>query len=110
MGEALMSDDNEKPQIVVPATPVPDQIEAGIRAVFLVIGAVSALAGFVSKHDIAGLVAFMQSSEFVSALGFAMAAAAFLRGQWKARHRSRQLTAIASSPKVPDSVATVAAK
>lgn len=97
--------DDTTPPIQAEKSPARDQAESAIRSVLLAISVVTALAGFVSKHDLAGFVAYMQSSDFLAALAALIGAATFGWGQWKARHRSQQLAAIAADPRVPDQVA-----
>ena len=58
-----------------------------------------------SKRDLTGFVAYMQSSDFLSAVAAVTGATAFAWGQWKARRRSKQLAAIAGDPRVPNEVA-----
>jgi hypothetical protein len=90
--------------ITVSATPAPDQIAAGVRSIVLVISAVTALAGLVSKHDLAGLIAYVQSSDFITAAGIAIAAGSFVWGQIKTRKRAVQLATMATI--LPDTIAT----
>ncbi|MGY2732407.1 hypothetical protein [Sphingomonas sp. UYP23] len=102
-----MTEQNTSPPIVAERSPARDQVESAVRSVLLVISVVTAIAGFVSKHDLTGFVVFMQSSDFLAALAALTGAATFVWGQWKARHRSKQLAAIAADPRVPDAVATI---
>lgn len=95
--------DNETPPIQVNQTPVADQAAAAARTIVLVLGAITALAGFVSTRDLAGFIAYVQTSDGLSALGLAITGATFAWGQWKTRHRAKQLAAIV--PHVPDEVA-----
>jgi hypothetical protein len=96
-----MTDKNELPVITVPSTPANDQIASAIRSVMLVVGFVTAVAGFVSHRDAAGFIAYVQSSDFVLALGVLMTAGSFVWGQWKTRHRGKQLANLAADPAVP---------
>ena len=96
---------NETPPIAVNPSPASDQVQAGLRSLVLVIGAVGAILGFVGKHDLAGLINYLQSAAFVPAALVLASAASFVWGQWKTRHRAKQLISVASSPAVPDSVA-----
>lgn len=102
-----MTEENSTPPIVADRSPARDQAESAVRFVLLAISVVSALAGFVSKHDLAGFIRYMQSSDFLTALAAVIGVATFAWGQWKARHRSNQLAAIAADPRVPDAVATL---
>ena len=53
------------------------------------------------------LIAYVQSSDFITAAGIVMTASTFAWGQWKTRHRAKQLATIAADPRVPDAVAVV---
>jgi len=96
--------DNTTPPIQANPTPVTDQAASAIRTVLLCIGVVSALAGFVAKRDLAGFIAYMQSSDFLAAMSLLLAAGSFVWGQWKTRHRAKQLATVAADPRVPDEV------
>jgi len=96
--------DNETPPMQANPTPTTDQAAAAVRTILLCIGVVSALAGFVGKRDLAGFIAYMQSSDFISALALLMAAATFVWGQIKTRHRAKQLATVAADPRVPNEV------
>ena len=102
-----MPDDNTAPPIVAEKSPARDQAEAAIRYVVLGLSVSSTLAGLIAKRDLNGFVAFMQSSDALTLLAGIIAAATFAWGQWKARHRSQQLTAIGADPRVPDDVVTI---
>lgn len=102
-----MSDNNEAPPITVNASPATDQATSAVRTVLLIFSVVTALAGFFSKRDLAGFIAYVQSSDFITALALLIGAATFAWGQWKTRHRAKQLATIAADPRTPDSVATI---
>ena len=101
----MPDDTNETPQIAVNATPANDQIAAAVRTVVLLISVVTALAGLASKHDLVGFIAYVQSAPFITAAGLVMGAGTFAWGQWKTRHRAKQLASIAADPRTPDAVA-----
>lgn len=100
---AVVSNNETTPMQANP-TPTTDQAAAAVRTVLLCIGVITALAGFVAKRDLAGFITYMQSSEFAAALGLLLAAATFAWGQWKTRHRAKQLATVAADPRVPDEV------
>lgn len=101
-----MTDDNSTdPGIQVNASPYVDMAASAVRSLVLVVSALVALAGFVSKHDWAGVITYVQSAPFLTALATVMAAGAFVWGQIKTRRRAVDLSAVAQSPKVPDTVA-----
>lgn len=100
-----MSDTDGKPGIEARATPYFDMATSAVRSVLLVVGAVVALAGFVSKHDWAGVLSYVQSAPFITALATVMAAGSFAWGQWKTRERANQISSVAGNPLVPEDVA-----
>lgn len=96
------------PPLVVDPSPVKDQIGAGIRTLIVLIGGISAILGFIGRHDAAGLVVYLQSGAFVPIIGAAATVGAFVWGQWKARHSKAQLVTTAAA--APDDVSVVAPK
>lgn len=96
--------DNEVPPIVVNPTPTQDQVSSGIRSAVLVVGAVGAILGFVGKHDLAGLITYLQSAAFLPAAFAIATVGSFLWGQLKTRHRAKQLAIVAASPRVSNEV------
>lgn len=99
-----MTDNNEQPQIQVSATPAADQAASLIRTVVLSVSVLTAVAGFVSKRDLTGFIAYIQTNEFLAALATLIALGTLVWGQWKTRHRAKQLANIAADPRVPDAV------
>lgn len=99
--------DNETPQIIVNASPAVDQAQSAIRTVLLVVSAVTAIATLASKRDLAGFILYVQSNEFLQVASIIVTAGTFAWSQWKARHRAKQLAAVAADPRVPDAVATL---
>ncbi len=98
---------NETPQIVVNPSPTLDQVQSAIRAILLVISAATAIATFASKRDLAGFILYVKSSEFIQVASIVATAGTFVWSQWKARHRAKQLVAVAADPRVPDAVAVL---
>ena len=90
--------------MTVNAGPANDQIAAAVRTIVLVVSAITALAGLASKHDLAGLIAYVQSSDFITAAGVVVSAGVFAWGQLKTRKRAVQLATMASI--LPDTIAT----
>lgn len=91
--------------IVVNPSPVKDQIAAGIRTLIVLIGGISAILGFIGKHDLAGLIVYLQSGAFLPIIGAASAVGAFLYAQWRTIVRKRELVRAAES--ADDDVAVV---
>jgi hypothetical protein len=99
--------DNEAPQIVVNPSPTTDQAQSAIRTVLLVVSAITAITTLASKRDLAGFIVYVQSSDFLQVASIVATAVTFAWGQWKTRHRAKQLAAVAADPRVPDAVATL---
>jgi hypothetical protein len=95
--------DNEAPPIKAPV-PATDQALSFVRAVVLSIGVITAFAGFLSKRDLAGFIVYIQSNDFLAWLGMMAAVATVWWGQWKTRHRAKQIVAIRDDPRVSDAV------
>lgn len=102
-----MTEQNTQPPITVSSSPIADQAASAVRTLLLVLSVVTALAGFFSKRDLAGFVAYVQSSDFITALALLIGAVTFAWGQWKTRHRAKQLANVAADPRVPDSVISI---
>lgn len=92
--------------IVVNPSPVKDQIAAGIRTLIVLIGGISAILGFLGKHDLAGLIVYLQSGSFLPIVGAASAVGAFIYAQWQTIRRKRTLVTVTAA--APDNVAVVA--
>ena len=95
--------ENEKPPITAPS-PGNDQAFAAVRTVILTISVLTAFAGFLSKRDLAGFIVYIQSNEFLAWLAMVIGAATVTWGQWKIRHRAKQIVAIRDDPRVPSDV------
>lgn len=104
-----MADQNETAPIAVNASPVPDQAASALRTVLLIVSVITALTTIASKRDLAGFIVYVQSSEFLQALSIVASIATFAWGQWKIRHRAKQLATIAGDKRVPDEVAALKA-
>ena len=90
-----MTDDNEQPPISVNASPLPDQLWAGLRQI-----APAAMAFAIGRHWIADDMSIL--------LGIAGGMVwPIVAGQLKTRHRAKQLASVANDPRVPDAVASV---
>ena len=104
-----MVNQNEAAPIAVNASPVPDQAASALRSVLLVISVITALTTIASKRDLAGFIVYVQSSEFLQAVSIVVSIGTFAWGQWKIRHRAKQLATIASDDRVPNEVASLKA-
>lgn len=90
-----MSDDNERPQIEVHGSPLPDQAWAAVRQL-----APPIMAFLIGRGLIANDMAILLG--MVGAIIWPIVA-----GQIKTRHRAKQLANIASDRRVPDAVAVI---
>lgn len=95
--------DNETPPIVAP-TPGMDQAASAVRTVLLAISVVTAVAGFVAKRDLAGFIVYVQGNDFIAFLALILGTGTVWWGQWKIRHRAKQLVAIRDDERVPAEV------
>ena len=86
--------DNEQPQIEVNASPLPDQLWAGVRQL-----APAMMAFAIGRHWVADDIAV-----FLGVVGGMIWP--IVAGQLKTRHRAIQLATIAKDPRVPDAVVT----
>lgn len=93
------------PTVLNPATvndnPVQAQISTAIRDAGIVIGFVSALLGFVSKHDLAGAINFLQSAQALPAIGMIGAGAIVI---WRQIHARRDVAVKVAAVTNPGSV------
>lgn len=95
---------NEQPPIQAPV-PATDQAMSAVRTLVLSLSVFTALAGFLTKRDLAGFIVYIQSNDFLAWLAAAIAAGTIWWGQWKVRHRAKQIVAIRDDPRVsPDVV------
>jgi len=78
-----------------------------LRQVLLVVGGVIAAVGFLSRRDMAGLWAYLQTDDFATVAATAATLGTLAYGQWKAHKDRARLVAIAES--APDAVAVVTA-
>jgi hypothetical protein len=106
-GNQVMADQNETTPIAVNASPVPDQAASALRSVLLVVSVITALTTIASKRDLAGFIVYVQSSEFLQAVSIIVSIATFAWGQWKIRHRAKQLAAVGANPRVPDDIISI---
>jgi hypothetical protein len=81
---------------VVPASPIGGQANDAAATFLIVLGAMSALGGFVSKHDWWGALTWLQSSAAIPFVGVAVASIAFWWKQAGIRYRSKQRATFAS--------------
>ena len=95
------------PQYQINPSALAAHIPVLIRQVLLVVGGVIAAVGFLSRHDMAGLWAYLQTDEFATIAATAVTLGSLAWGQWKAYKDRARLVTIAQS--APDNVAVVTA-
>lgn len=95
--------DNELPPITAPS-PGHDQALSAVRTVVLSVSVITAFAGFLSKRDLAGFIVYIQSNDFLAWLAMAIGIGSVWWGQFKIRHRAKQIVAIRDDPRVPSDV------
>lgn len=84
---------------VNPSVQYLDMATNTVRSVVMVVGAVTALAGFVSQRDWHGATAYIQGAPFTTALATLMSLTAFAWGLWKTHKRGGQLLTAATDPR-----------
>lgn len=95
---------DQKYPIVVSASAIQTTLLAALRILGVLIGGATAILGFVSKRDLSGLIAYVQSSDFVAVAGALAAAISFGYGLWHTYRQKSNLVTVAKA--APDSVAT----
>jgi hypothetical protein len=91
--------------IIVNPSAIPAQVATIARDVGVVIGALTAIGGFVQKRDLQGLLTFLQDNAFVSALGLVLTAGILVYRQWSTRRTNAKLKTL--EPYAPSEVATL---
>lgn len=89
--------------LIVKPTTIVDAVVAGARVTTVLIGGATAVAGFLSRHDLNGLITYFQSNQFVPVAGAIAAIATFGYGMWKTWHTKKSLIALVDA--VPDEIA-----
>lgn len=103
-----MVDETPTPIVVPKNAGVIDSVQAAIRLIGFLITAFMSIVGFLKAGDIAGLLAFIQSSggQIFAAVSGLVALAIAGYGVFKTHKRGAQIATVAASPKVPNSIAT----
>lgn len=97
-----------EPPINVTPTALPDQLFALMRQLTLVVGGFVTLLALLRTRDIAGVIEFLRSSDFVSAVIGLVTLLTLIYGNVRVRLEKKRL--IVSAAAAPDSVARVVAK
>lgn len=99
---------NETPPIVVTGNEtLADPAKLALVNVLVVIGAMTALSGFVSNRDLAGFIIWIKTTDGLAFVGAATSLAGIAYAWWKSRHRAAQVVTVASDDRVPTEVANV---
>lgn len=99
---------NETPPIVVTGNEtLADPLKIAIANVLVVIGALTALSGFVSNRDLAGFIVWIKTTDGAAFIAAAMSLAGIAYSWWKSRHRAAQVVAVAADDRVAPDVATI---
>lgn len=91
--------------IVVDPSPVTSQVYTGLRDIAILLSGCTALLGFVSKHDLAGAIGWLQSNAAIPFVATCIAIGTFAFRQWKARQDKAEKVVLAQA--APNSVAVV---
>ena len=94
--------------LIVKPTTIVDAVVAGARVTTVLIGGATAIAGFLSRHDLNGLITYFQSNQFVPVAGAIAAIATFGYGMWKTWKTKKSLIALVRE--VPDEIAMLKTK
>lgn len=81
---------------------------AALRGLAILIGGFTAIVGFVGTRDLQGLIAYVQSSDFLMVAGALISTGSFVWGVWKNYQRKKMLLAV--EPYVRDSLLSVQRK
>jgi len=94
--------------IQINPSPVTSQVYTGLRDVAILLSGGTALLGYLSKHDLAGAIDWLQSNAAVPFVAACITIGTFAYRQWKARKDKATIVTIAEE--APNSVAVVTPK
>ncbi len=80
--------------IVVSAGTIQTTLLAALRMLAVLIGGLTVLFGLVAKRDLAGLIAYVQSSDFLVLAGALASLGSFAWGMWKTYRTKRDLVTV----------------
>lgn len=103
-----MADTAQTPVVVPANAGIIDALQAAARYTVVLIGAVTAILGFLNAHDIAGLMAYVQANggQITASVAGLIAIGTAAYGVLKSHRRGSQIATVAASPRVPASIAT----
>lgn len=82
-----------------------DSVQVVLRSLVIVATAVPILLTFVGKHDLIGMIAYLQSVDGAQTIAALTGIASMVYGIYKAHKRGTQIATVAGSNLVPDTVA-----
>lgn len=94
--------------LIVTAGAIQETLFAALRVLGVLIGGGTAILGFIGQRDLAGLTAYVQSSDFTAVAGAIAAVVSLGYGMWRTYRRKQALVMVADA--VPDAIATVVKK
>jgi hypothetical protein len=94
----------ETPVVINPST-TGEHLTSGVRDLVIFIGGFSAFIGFIGKRDLAGMVAWLQSSEAYPFLGLVLAGATLVWRHIRIRTKKSELVSVGLM--APNSAAVV---
>lgn len=99
----------DEPVVVSPNAGLIDGVQAAARYAVVIVGFVTAVLGLLKVHDVAGIIALIQSNggTVLGAVSGLIALGTAAYGVLKSLRRGSQIATVAASPKVPDSVASL---
>lgn len=100
--------DATEPVVVSANAGAIDSIQAASRYLVVIVGFIISALGLLKVHDIAGMIALIQSNggQLLAAISGLIALATAAYGVFKSHKRGNQIATVASDPRVPDKVAT----
>jgi hypothetical protein len=96
----------QEPVVVSPNAGGIDAVQAAARYLVVIVTAFVAIVGFLKVHDLAGLIAYIQSNggQLVAAVSGLIAIGTAAYGIFKTHKRGAQIATVAA--RVPDDIAT----
>lgn len=95
----------DKPIIVSAQAGPIDSLQAVLRSLVVVATAIPMMLVLVNKHDLVGMITYLQSVNGAQTLAAISGIASIVYGAYKAHKRGKQIALVASSEFVPDSLA-----
>lgn len=100
--------ETNSPNFVITPGTAQSTLLAALRGLAILIAGFTAIIGYIGKRDLAGLVAYVQSTDFLPFAAALIAAGSFAWGVWKNYERKKMLLKV--EPYVRDSLLSVQRK